>query len=375
MAKSAQDYKSYLDEQKDYDYFQTTAQYTLAGASIGSMFGGLGAGIGALIGGGIGIIVGLFTSGTDSKEELRQERDDYQIAKDQSQLNRNQLISTIQGQIKQTRNDIDLTYGEGTFDLYDQLFAEIFNLPEGSSTLNDIFENASLDKYYGQMSDKLSGSYDMSESVDYMTLSDINKGYQEYLASLVRGGDTQIGLTFKRRNMQEQMLIESYYDDIDSYRLQMAQSFKDTFLTRVEEQAQGEMALGEASVAQAVSGIRQQGSGTNLTMQQQFQNDLASIAYASSLDYAVTMYQLYMETQNKSLTASVEDIRLQNSMDVKTAISSILNSINAQNQNNYNAMIGVIDSEKTYTEAKEGIENITEALGDTYKPDMEEIFQ
>lgn len=374
MAKSANDYKRYISSSGWEGAASGAATWVSTGAAVGSAFGG----VGALVGGAAGLIIGglmgLF-SNSKAKEELRGQRTTYLNSRNEAQKNMNELIVSAKNQVNTTRNEIDAIYGTGTFDLYDELFAEIFNLPENSSTLNDIFENASVDQYYGTRLNNLSGSYDMSQGAQSMSLSDINAGYQEYLTSLIRSGDTAIGLSFKRRNIQEKNLIESYYSDVDSYRLQMAESFKNAFLNRVSEQAAGEQSLGEAAVAQATSGIRQQaGGGTNLTLQQRFQNDIASIAYASTMNYAIAQYEAYMSNANKSLTASVEDIRIQNSIDSLNALNSIISEYNKQTISSWEHMNEYIDQDKIYEEADTEIDAITEALDDDFKPDMEEIF-
>lgn len=367
MAKSANDYKSYISSSQASSALSTAVTLGGAAAAVNPVAGAF-----AFIG---GLIVGAFTGDSAAKEELRGQRTTYLNSRNEAQKNMNELIVSAKNQINTTRNDIDAIYGTGTFDLYDELFAEIFNLPENSSTLNDIFENASVDQYYGTRLNNLSGSYDMSQGAQSMSLSDINAGYQEYLTSLIRSGDTAIGLSFKRRNIQEKNLIESYYSDVDSYRLQMAESFKNAFLNRVSEQAAGEQSLGEAAVAQATSGIRQQaGGGTNLTLQQRFQNDIASIAYASTMNYAIAQYEAYMSNANKSLTASVEDIRIQNSIDSLNALNSIISEYNKQTISSWEHMNEYIDQDKIYEEADTEIDAITEALDDDFKPDMEEIF-
>ena len=367
MAKTAEDYKSYLNTSQVSSAMTSGVTWAAALGAINPVLGVLG-----WIG---GALFGAWSGDSAARETLRNDRNSYLEARNTAQQNIATQVTLAKSEIATTRNKIDSTYGAGTFDLYDDLFAQIFDLPENSSTLNDIFENASVDKYYGKRTQDLSGSYDLSQGPQVMSLSDISDGYREYLTSLIRGGDTSIGLSFRRRNLQERNLMESYYADVDSYRLQMAESFKNAFLNRVSEQTAGEQAMGDASVAQATSGIRQQaGGGTNLTMQQQFQNDLASIAYASSLDYAVRQYESYMTNMNKSLSASVEDIRIQNSMDSKEAINAIINAYNEQNKSNWSSMVGIVDNEKIYDEADAEIDSITEALGDTFKPDMEEIF-
>lgn len=349
------------------------------GASIGSLIGGIGAPIGAIIGGIVGIFTGGLFGDQKIKNDLNTAYDEQLGYRNDAQYERAKNILSAKSEINNQRSYIDSIYGSGTYDIYDQLFADMFNLAD-NGTLSDIFENASVDKFYGEMESRLSGSYDISNGVQALSLSDLNDNYQSYLTSLIRGGDGAVSYQYRQRNLQERRLISSYYDDISAYNLEVAQSFEQNFLQRVSQQAEGEQAMGEASLAQATSGIRQTGSGNALTIQQQFQNDISTIAYTSALNYAVRQYELNLKSLNESIVANIEDIRLANSADSKQHLADIINSINEINGGLFDEYIESIDYERTYDDVSNEIEDINEVLMERYggnatrKPTREEIF-
>lgn len=344
--------KRYNDIGWDWQGFSnTTLSFTSAGASIG---GGLGAAIGFLIGGALGGF-GAYQSQQQKQNELYEEaRDDLEENRIQlgSALDsRTSIIKEAQGYISNTRSSIDSIYGEGTYDIFDSLFTTIFDMPDGSS-LSDVFENASVSSYEG-----IAGT--AGGTTDAMSLNDISAGYQEYLKSIIR----RAGGKYELYDQQEKNLINNYFSNIEQYRLEMSKQFVDTFMQKVESDVSGATDMGSTEVAQANTGFRQTGGGTALTTYQQFQNDLADMAYSSSLNYALRQMQLQMENANTSLIAGVNQIRTENAISVRDELLGLINNYNEWNSDLSESFDAVESIEGSVDEILDENEDIYEFLG------------
>lgn len=348
------------------------------GGTIGSAFGSIGTGVGSLAGGLIGGFLGLFTGWaekeTDTRNEIKTEREKFQNQMEAEQEYRNKLISDAKSVISKTRSSFDTTYGEGMFDQYDELFAKIFNLPEGSSTTSDILENLSYDRFSGEISSSVYGKTTEDALVGSMSINDISKTYLEYMGQQLANADTLFGMQMEYSTRQQNALIEDYYSTIESYMYEMSNQFRSLSSEMRTSDISGQTALGEAALSQATSGIRQEGQ--TLTTMQQFQNDLASVAYASSLNYMIKNIEMQGRNANRSLIGEINDIRSQESMSIREQLENMINSYNEYNQGLKDRYDAIKESEDTIKEYDKEIDEMTEALGDNYngRYELEDIF-
>lgn len=321
--------------------------------------------VGAIVGATTGILLG----GWSEEERIKAEREKVLIrAETDRATNLNNLEATFedwkdyiddaQGYISSTKASIDSVYGEGTYDLFDELFATIYNIPESQGTLSDIFENASVDSYVELK------NLDSNES---LSLTDISKGYQEFLRGLIMNANGEYELSTQR----ERNLVRGYFEDINQYRLQLSKQFNDAFLEKISSNIDASTAMGSASATQAQSGFRQTGGGTALTSYQQFKNDLADMAYSSGLNYLIGIMGAQLKAQNNSLIASVNQIRTENAISSQKELLGLIGSYNTSNSklNEYGDIIET--SQDTVTEIEADINEI-DAFLDEHNRNHEE---
>lgn len=336
------------------------------GAGIGASIGwdplskGVLAGVGAVI----GIIFGGASANSKYKNQLRDQRESLINQRDSAQSDRNDLIYSGKSLVNSTRTSIDNTYGAGVFNEFNDLFAQIFNMPAGTSTLSTFLSNMQYDKVGGIIeSSVLDGGF---SSGGQMSLADISNSYLEYLRGQIGSANTAFGLQIQGLESQENYLISDYFNAVDSYNQQIAEQFSSAFLNRKSEQASGEQALGSAAVEQASSGIRQEaGSGANLTNLQKFQNDLADIAYASSVDFMVKSYELNMKNSTTSMMQQVESIRRQKNQSTLEAITGVINEYNKMNTNAGSTISQIGKQQEFVEETNKDIIDINKYLGRT----------
>lgn len=328
------------------------------GASIGSSLGPAGTVVGAIIGAAGGWLSGLLSDKSRQeaeKQELYSEaqadRKTYYNYLSQVEDTRSSYIKDAKLFISNTRSSFDNKYGEGTYDMFDELFATIFNLPANGSTVSDVLENASIDKYV-----EISGT--AGATLESMSLSDISAGYQEYLTSVIKQADGSYALA----TQQEKNLVNSYYADVSSYALEISNQFQNAFLQKISDNAEAASSLGSAQVQQASSGLRQTGSGTNLTKLQEFQNDLADVAYSSSLNYMTSYYESVLKNINTSLITNVSQIRNEISISASEQLNDLINSYNKSNSQLVGQLENIEDSEKDYQEIQESIKETEDFL-------------
>ena len=337
-----------------------------AGASIGAAFGGIGSVFGGIIGGIAGLFTGLFTQ-EQKKAEYRGYRDQALIDRMEMTEQRNDLILSAKQSINSFRTSFDTTYGEGMYDIYDDLFSRILDLPSGTKTVSDLLEGLSTDNISGVITTSVLGENGLSEEalLGSISASDVNATYLQYMQETIRNSETAIGLQFQAQSYKETSYIRNYYDSIEQYNLQVAEQFNNAFLQQRANRISGETAMGEASTRQATSGIRQTGSGTNLTGIQQFQNDLSDAAYYSTLDYMIRQYEIQGNAANDNLIDRVYTIRNENAQITTQFTNDFFQSMNDyyhQLSNNYYE--GIKTAEETIEEQNEYIEDLSEAIGD-----------
>ena len=182
-----------------------------------------------------------------------------------------------------------------------------------------------------------------------LSLQDINAEYLNYMKQQIHTADTVLGLQFQANTARENQMVSAYFDSVEQYNLQLAQQFDQAFLQYRTENIQNEMLEGEAAVAQATSGMRQTGTGTNMTTMQQFQTDLSNVAYASSLSYQIKAYELSMEATNRDLINEIYQIRNENAITTQQALEASVNQYNQARDEQREYYYNI----KDYTEAIE----------------------
>lgn len=299
-----------------------------SGAAIGATFGGAGGPIGMGVGAAIGIIVGGIMGAWQESENQKAQ---YYITlnnRAEATANRNRNIRAAQSLINSTRVSFDSIYGEGMYDEYDALFQAIFNLPtnsDGIGTVSDLLESLSFDSVSGKIESSVIDQLSENAFTGAMSIQDINAEYLNYMKQQIHTADTVLGLQFEANTSRENQMISAYFDSVDQYNLQLAQQFDQAFLQYRTENIQNEMSEGEAALSQATSGLRQTGTGTNLTAMQQFQTDLANVAYAAALNYQVRAYELSMNAANTDLVNEIYQIRNENAVTTQQALVQSIN--------------------------------------------------
>lgn len=334
-----------------------------AGAGVGASIGWdpISKGVGAAIGFIGGLIFGGLHSNNKYKQQVRDQRESLINQRDSAQSARNDLIYSGKTLVGTTRSNIDSTYGAGTFNEFNDLFAQIFNMPTGTSTLSTFLDNMQYDKVGGVIeSSVLDGGFSMGGQ---MSLSDISNSYLEYLRGQIGSANTAFGMQIQGMESQEKYLVSDYFDSVDAYNQQIARQFSSAFLNRKSEQVSGELSLGQAAVEQASSGIRVDGaSSATLTNLQKFQNDLADIAYASSIDYMIKSYEMNMSNTNSSMLQQIESIRRQKNQSTLDAITGIINGYNSMNSNAGTTMGKIKDQQEYVEETNKDIMDANEYL-------------
>lgn len=332
------------------------------GVTAGSVFGAAGSAVGGII----GLIFGGIFGGSSANKYREQDintRNNLINARDSEQNNRNIAIKNAKETIDLTRSNIDNTYGAGTFADFNALFSSVFNMPEGSSSLMQFLTNMDYDTVGGVINTS-SVDADVVEG-GAMSLADIKGNYLEYFKQQLGAADTAFGIQMRQYDAQARNLVNSYEQSIGSMQLQTAQSFANAFLNRQAEQIQGEQAMGQASLQQATSGLRQTaGSGQVLTNMQKFQNDLADIAYASLLDYSVKSYEASAKNTMSDMQYQMYSIRASKNQSIQSALASAINSYNQANSSSKSSKKSIDDSEEYVTEMNEEIINYNDSLGD-----------
>ena len=364
-------YESYYGWTVGKSIASNTLSWASVGASVGSVFPGLGTAIGAAVGAGLGLIFGGLFGDADAKQQLREISDSLKNDRMEATSNRNDTIIAARRMINNTRNSFDATYGTGMYDEYDELFQTIFNLPAGTQTVSDLLESLSTDTISGKITSSVFGKLSTDSLTESLSLQDINAGYLEYMKQQIHTADTVLGMQFAYNTERENMMIDSYLNSVEEYNLQLAQQFDTAFLQRRMERVNEEMAMGEASTAQASSGMRQTGTGTNLTTIQQYQNDLADVAYSSMLSYALRGYQLQGERTNADLLAEVYSIRKQNAMTTQEALNSSIDSYNQAREDQLAAADTIEDLEGAINEMNDELDDVHKQLGGSHYEELD----
>lgn len=344
------------------DTLSSVATYTSAGAAIGQFGGPIGAGVGAALGAALGLGFGWFFSDKKRKEEDRAIRDSLINKRDAEQNNRNIAIKNAKDSISLTRSSIDNTYGTGTFNDFNALFSEIFNVPANSSTLMSFLSNMEYDTVGGKIATS-SLDANVVQGGD-MSLGDIKENYLNYFKQQLGASNSAFGIQMRQYDAEENNLLSTYSQNAESLQMQVAKSFSDAFLQRQQEQAQGDMAMAQASLKQATSGLRQTaGSGQNLTNLQKFQNDLADIAYASLMDYTIKSYEASAKGAMQSMQYQMNSIRAEKNKSYTNALASIINTYNSQRSESSKAKVSIDSSEEFITETNEEIIDYSQSVG------------
>lgn len=360
----------------DYASFTNTVlTWTGTGTSIGYAAGGPLGWIGSIVGGVVGVGVGLadYFFGRDEKRQAVIDQAESDIRTSQANLKVyttewQKAVQNAQTQIDYTRASIDQKYGEGMYDIFDDLLNQIYGMEPGT-TLSDLLENASVNTYVD-----LNGGADLMKT---LSINQISEGYQEYLKNLIMNANSE----YAYRTAQEQSYFRSYYTQTNQTILEYQRSFENAFLQRIEENSDLSMAQGSAEAQQATSGFRQTGGGIALTTYQQFQNDLAEITYASSISYMLKSFQMQIESIRQSTMDSVEQIRWQSSI---SAEEDLMNALEQFNQNNvtldqsYDTIGTYEDAVDIEIDAIDEAEDFLVAKGkmseeDRYEIDLEDI--
>ncbi len=316
--------------------FSYGAEWATAGAAMGGWIGGL-------IGGGLGIIFGgLFSNNKSKIDKYQNEQRQY---RKETTRERNQMIIASNLLISNTRSTFDSKYGKGMFDQYDDIFMNILGQP-ASSSLSDLFSNMQIDKVSGVINSRLAGKVSDDVLSSSLNVTDINETYLEYLKEQLRAQrNTAFGISMQTETMKDQYAWESYYDQVSQQSLQYAQQFESAFMSNRQENISGQQSMGEASLAQATSGIRQEGSGTTLTAMQQFQNDLSSVAQASVLKKQMQMAGLELENLQSNQIYNSYVIRQGMRQSTQQQLDSLVSAYNEYHGSATQYYIGMVDRE------------------------------
>ena len=364
-------YESYYGWTVGNSITTNSLSWAATGAAIGSFAPGIGTAIGAVVGFLGGLIFGGFQGDAQAKQQLNEWSAQARNSRMEATVARNRTIQAAQRMISNTRNSFDSVYGEGMYDEYDELFQTKHNQPPPTQTETEQLESLKFDTVSGKITSSVYDSMASSSLSDVLSLKDINANYLEYMKQQIHTSDTVLGMQFAYNTEQENMMIDSYFDNIDQYNLQLAQQFNQAFLQRRSELASAEMAMGEASAAQASSGMRQTGTGTNTTNLQRFQNDLADVAYASSINYMLRMYQMQGKRSNADLLADVYAIRYQNEMTTKEALNASIEGYNEAREEQINAAETIKDLEGTIEEYNDQLDEIHKQLGGDHYEELD----
>lgn len=177
----------------------------------------------------------------------------------------------------------------------------------------------------------------------------------------MRAQDTTFGIQMQSASESERYAYNSYYQSVGQLNLQYAQQFESAFMQYRQENIEGEQAMGNASLSQATSGIRQEGSGTSLTSMQQFQNDLARVAQSSVLKMQMQMMGYDMQSATDSVIYNSYSTRQTIRQSTSTAMSQLINSYNTYHSDAGGAYTEIVDREQAVEELNKGIEESEKA--------------
>ena len=334
---------------------------TLSGIGALSGLTGVGLGVAGPIGLGIGLLLGAISI-FQNQSELRSQRDVYRNQLGQLRTQRNSLITNAQKYISDQRSYFDSTYGEGMYDTYDELFRKILGMPSGSQTVSDLLESLSLDDENGVIKSSTAGLVTEDMLTGSISLSDINSTYLEYMQNQIMDSESVLGLQFRQRTAEENQILSAYRSSIEQYNLETAQKFSDAFLSHRSELLSSAAAMGEALSAQSGSGIRQTGSGRNLTNIQKFQQDLSDAAYASTIGYLMDSYKLGIGQAEENLIYNVQRIRNENAIAVEQFTNEMISSMNRYYGELGQAASEINSAEETIGAVNEEIDRINDSL-------------
>lgn len=351
-------YKTTKEWQNEYnlDLGLSILKGATTGMSLGSTMGPIGSAIGVVVGGTAGLLGSIFTG---NKTAVNNFIDQEKLKRKDATTTRNSYIYRVQDEINKTKATFDTTYGAGLFNQYDSMFMQILDL-QPSDSLNTLLSNMQMDKVSGEITTRINGKVGEKLLTSALSITDINTEYLEYLKEQLRAQDTSFGLEMQNLATQERMAMKQYLNDMDAIRLQYAQQFENTFMQTRAENVQAESNLGEASLAQATSGIRQEGSGLNQTTMVQFQNDIAKVARASALKYQMKMYGYELNTKTNSFVLDSHSLRNQIKSSTMTSLGKLIDSYNQQNASNKKYYEGIADAELAIDEYNKGIKEADE---------------
>lgn len=320
-------------------------------------------GVGLLFGIGAGI-AGLFGSLGSHDEEQKKLIDSIKNERMTVTQKRNTAIRNIQSYYSNTRSAFDNKYGTGMFDRLDSSMNRVLGWTDSGRDMRDVFSALEFDSVSGKINTRLVGSGESQmtkeEYNDFMTstfsLTDFNSEYLSYIEEELRRADSAFGLEMERLSMAEKSAIEGYESDINAVNLQLAQQFQSAFMSRRQEMVSEEMASGQASVAQSVSGIRQKDSGINQSIIQEYQEDLSRAAYASALNYLAVSMTTSIKQASDSLMQSVYQTRNSIAVGTKQTLNALDEDLRQNLQAQQDAAGGIADMEEaidTYNEAIE----------------------
>lgn len=346
----------------------------VTGAAIGSVIPVVGTAIGAVLGGIIGGVGSVLFGNANWENEQKANRDTLAINRNKEQSARNKYIRDARDIIANTRTQIDTTYGAGVFAEYNDIFTSIFSSGYGSS-MSNILSRLATDKDTGIINSSVLG-YDIDAiNGGSVSLQDISANYLEYMRGLMASSDTAFGLQMRAIDNQEKIAAYQYRVGIDSAIADSAKQFSDAFLQQASQNMSSDSALAQAQVYQASSGIRQEGSGQNVTTIQRFSNDISAIAYASLLDYGIKTYEMQMKSASMSFGQQMQDIRNKKSINSLDALQNIINTYNELNSSGRKYMTQISESEEAINEANKQLEEYDEVLGGHSSYDrMEDYF-
>lgn len=305
------------------------------GAAFGWVGGLIGFGLGALFG-------GLFSNNKAAVDKYQNEQRQY---RKEATRERNQMIVASKLLISQTSSTFDSKYGKGMFDQYDDIFMNILGQP-ASPSLSDLFSNMNMDRVSGIINSRLAGKVSDDLLSSSLSVTDINEAYLEYLKEQLRAqSNTAFGMSMQTETAKDKYSWSTYYDQVAQQSLQYAQQFESMFTSHRQENISGQQAMGEASLAQATSGIRQEGSGTTLTAMQQFQNDLTSVAQASTLKMQMKMVGLDLENLGDNQIYNSYYIRQGMRQSTQQQLDSLVSAYNQYHGNATQYYIGMVDRE------------------------------
>lgn len=324
-----------------------------AAGTLGALTWGGALGFAGLI---IGIGLGIYSHNQAQDAKIEQ----YMIRREAATRDRNRAIRDFKRVYSATKTDFDTKYGSGLFDTLNLDFQKLIGITNDKA-LASVLTEMSYDNVSGKITTYLSDVITDAERDKFTSntfnLQDFGKEYIRVLGENLRKADTEFGLQMQSLSEQEKSLIEDYQGAMAEARLQIANSFRDAFFNRQSQLISEHSTMGQASVAQATSGLRQTDSGANLTIQQEFQMDLSKVAYVSAMDYYIQQYTVSAENRTRQLMSNRYQIRNSIAQGTKAAQAAINSAIQQANENT----IATMDTVKS----KEGeVDVYNEAISD-----------